>query len=226
MPRLRDLVVLNVASGAFLLTGCMGEPRQVTVKDRHERVRAVFTRIDGERQGKAVIYDAAGLPHCVVDFRDDVKNGDELILDEHGDTIEGHRYRSGRKDGIQFQRSARGHFTRIENYRRGKPHGLMLLLHEDGSPRELSHYVDGVVDGPHFKWWQADTTGTFFMEGPLDKGQRTGTWRWHYQNGRLSREGHFVRDQPHGVWSEWDRRGRLISRKEFDHGQLIRDGSL
>lgn len=206
-----------------MLVGCSSAPVPVQVHDRDGRVRALYVMIDGRREGPSVFYDSTGRTLCTVMFHDDLKHGDQFVMNEKGDTIEGYHFVHGLSNGIQFQRSERGSFTRIETYRHGKPHGRMLLFNDDGTPREMSRFVDGVVDGPHYKWWQGDTTGTYFMEGPLDMGQPAGQWRWHFGDGRISRQGSFSRGLHHGTWQEWDRTGRLVRRFVYDHGTILSD---
>ncbi len=205
-----------------LLAACGGNEEHVRILDRHGRVRAEMTLVDGVREGRTTCFDAQGRVTGIMSFRNDLRHGDQFQLDAHGDTLSILHFENGRKHGTQLYRSAAGKLLRVERFDHGDPDGPMFLFHADGSPREMDVYADGATDGPHREWSPGDTTGHYFLDGHMRKGACVSTWKWYFKNGRISRVGAFDANAPHGRWRRWDDRGRLIEDLEFDHGTLVR----
>ena len=108
----------------------------------------------------------------------------------------------------------------------GCPEGATL----EGSAPPLGHSVwcenaAGQRHGPFADWFPSNQQRT---RGRYVAGERDGTWTFWFETGAKMSEGEFRDGQLEGVWTYWDASdgGRMIARKVFDRGKLLRTHSM
>ncbi len=206
----------------LVLASCGGSVEHARVPYRNGNLAVEFDRIDGEKEGAVRFFDHDGHITTVGNYLHDRKHGYQYTLDERGDTLVSLRYVRGKKDGYQCYRSSNGQLLRLERFDHGVPDGPMLLLFPDGAPREVIRYDHGITTGMHYRWWRSDTLDGCFIEGRFENGTNNGIWRTRFGNGHKSSEGLYIHSVPHGIWRWWDRDGKVVEEKEYDHGTVVR----
>jgi len=78
--------------------------------------------------------------------------------------------------------------------KKGKPHGLATMWHENGQKRRETNYVDGKVHG-----------------------LKTG---WH-ENGQKKIEVSYVDGELNGLHTEWDGNGKVASQTKWENGEEL-----
>lgn len=66
-----------------------------------------------------------------------------------------------------------------------------------------------IPDVAHFE------NGQLKFKGARLGGEMHGAWTWYRTDGSLMRTGAFERGRQVGLWRTYDRRGRLVSEKDF-----------
>ena len=172
-------------------------------------------------------------------FKEGVLNGEVVEWDEDGRLTSKEYYREGRKlirntsyyrpkvpkeesYYLDVQLKQNG----LDNWWEAKPAPYLASGErvQNGqargwySNRQLQYQGQFRDDQPigRFFWWHENgnrsTVGQFNRNG-----DRNGRWIWWHENGMKKIEGNYKDDQPSGVWRSWDRAGKLIKNKDYDH---------
>jgi len=100
----------------------------------------------------------------------------------------------------------------VENYNdNGKLEGERFVYFKDGSVAESANYKDGKLHGES-KWFSE--TNTMLRYTNYKEGYLEGKTINYDANGKITSEGHFIKDQKKGVWKYY-KAGKLT--KEIDH---------
>lgn len=200
----------------FLLVACAQEPQQQRVLDRHGRLRAEVTRVNGKKQGPVRFFATNGDLQTVGRYARDSRHGAWTTVGPEGDTLSVVSYVYGRKHGLQGYWAPNGQLLRLEQFKEGAPHGWLYRFFADGSPRQITWYQLGVPDGPYLEWYKVDSTSVGLTSGQFQNGKRTGRWTWFYGNGKVHRQGRYANGKAVGIWRRWDPSGQPLPSE--DHG--------
>jgi antitoxin component YwqK of YwqJK toxin-antitoxin module len=83
----------------------------------------------------------------------------------------------------------------------------------------------GVMRGTHLEGERHGTWRHFFADGRLraegtyDRGVLYGAWTWYRATGGLLQKGSFDQGEKHGIWERWDANGSFLDATTWNHGK-------
>lgn len=154
-----------VKAGDFQLTpySGMGGLQKAVKKDPQDNIEEEGDLLNGEREGTWTIYHKgikSHLPESTTTYRNGVKHGLYLKMDNRGSLIEKGYYNNGNLDG-------------------------RLIVFERGRIKEETDYKNGQIDGERKRYYsnlKLQETGTF------KNGKRDGYARWYDEDGNVTIE--------------------------------------
>ena len=78
----------------------------------------------------------------------------------------------------------------------------------------VGEYVEGERHGT---WRHYFADGRLRAEGGFERGVVHGEWVWYRASGGLLQRGGFERGHKHGTWTRWNAAGALIDSGDYDH---------
>ena len=130
--------------------------------------------------------------------------------------------KNGKKEGRTVGLDKGGRKLFDGNLRDGREDGLWTTYYENGLPRWRGRKKEGINNGP-FTMWYPD--GAKKMEGVFVNGLKEGLSIIWFSNGVKWQEQRHKTGQPHGIWKKWDLDGKLVSKKTYANGTLVRKDS-
>ena len=117
----------------------------------------------------------------------------------------------GKREGNSFYYHPTGELKLIVNYSEGKKQGLSREFTRDSTLITVLTYKDNyVVDRERIN--------------RLDpEGNKQGTHREYYENGRIKKEENYLDNQLHGYYREFDGNGDLLTAIRYERGQIMEE---
>ncbi len=186
--------------------------------DSHGCLMHHCNSFDGKREGVFQVWSPSGY----------------LIIQEE--------YHNGVPRGVHLNWTVSGQLTRDYFYNQfGNMEGVQRLWHPNGIRKQISSYVDGMMEGKTEKRNESGNiieqftcvTGSIhgrklvcYDDGRRQEeefynyGQRTGKWsKWH-KSGQLSMSCVYRDNQLHGLYREWYNNGQIAMRANYVDGVL------
>lgn len=144
---------------------------------------------NGLPDGQSIRYRDSGAEEYVYTYRDGIRQ--HYIAYHSGGGVEEERFydEDGRLHGEMFTRGEGGGIEGEKRYRHGQRHGKQVETNRDGFKTE-QEYVDGQPQGEYARFYP---NGQLCEKGTYDEnGEKSGKWRVWNEDGRLSREEHYL----------------------------------
>ena len=120
-------------------------------------------------------------------------------------------YVMGRKEGNSLYYYPTGELKLIEYYKNGKKQGLSREFSKDSTLITVVQYKDNyVIDRER-------------VNRTDEEGNKQGTFREYYANGRVKKEEHYLDNQLHGYYREFDGRGDLVLALRYERGKIVEE---
>jgi antitoxin component YwqK of YwqJK toxin-antitoxin module len=120
-------------------------------------------------------------------------------------------YVNGKKEGNSFYYFPTGELKYIVYYKNGKKQGLSREFSTDSTLIAVEEYNDNYLVNKD----RLNRTDT--------EGRKQGTYREYYENGRIKKEEHYLDDQLHGYYREFDGRGELLTAMRYERGMIMEE---
>lgn len=111
-----------------------------------------------------------------------------------------------RKNGLSYDKNATVPFT-------GKAFGYF----PSGDVQTILEYKDGIPNGEIKSWLKKDVKQ---VEGFVDNGKKTGTWKLYFENGKLKKQSTYQNDSENGEEIFWFENGNLQKKGSYINGKL------
>ena len=150
-------------------------------------------------------------------FKNGKLDGEWLSYYENGQLAIKSNYKNGNLDGAYLEYSREGQLIIEVNYVDGQPDGTFKRYSYNNAVEQIGEYDKGAKVG---KWI------TYFPETKIiasekeydEHGNKTGTWRYFYENRRIARIERYENDIPVGTWEEYFPNKNLSKRKTYELG--------
>ena len=120
-------------------------------------------------------------------------------------------YVNGKKEGNSFYYHPTGELKQVVLYKVNKKHGVAREFNTDSVVVSVLQYNDNyLVDRERIN--RTD-----------QKGQKQGTFRDYYANGKVKKEEHYLEDQLHGYYREFDGNGNLVMALRYERGKIVEE---
>ncbi|MDF1575503.1 MAG: hypothetical protein P1P86_09980 [Bacteroidales bacterium] len=120
-------------------------------------------------------------------------------------------YVMGNKEGASYYYYPTGELKLIVFYENGKRQGLSREFSKDSNLVTVVQYKDNyVVDRERLNRTDED-------------GNKQGTFREYYENGKIKKEEHYLDNQLHGYYREFDGRGELLMALRYERGKIVEE---
>jgi antitoxin component YwqK of YwqJK toxin-antitoxin module len=120
-------------------------------------------------------------------------------------------YVLGRKEGSSLYYHLTGELKMIVFYKEGKKQGLSREFSKDSTLLTVVQYKDNyVIERERVN--RSD-----------EQGNKQGTFRDYYENGRIKKEEHYLDNQLHGYYREFDGKGDLVMALRYERGTIVEE---
>ncbi len=120
-------------------------------------------------------------------------------------------YIMGKKEGKSFYYHPTGELKLIVFYKNGKKQGLSREFSKDSTLVTVVQYKDNyVIDKERVN--RVD-----------EEGKRQGTYREYYENGKIKKEEHYLDDELHGYYREFNGKGELVMAMRYERGKMMEE---
>ena len=120
--------------------------------------------------------------------------------------------------GKSFEFHDNGQKKSEDNFKDGKPHGIVFSWYENGQKETEANFKDGKEDGPLGSWHE---NGQKKLEGNFKDGKMDGlVVSWH-ENGQKLVEGNLKDGKPDGLSVTWHENGQNRTEINYKDGTLI-----
>jgi len=186
--------VVIVLAGLLMFVSACATSRKVPVTSTIERMGVVYmVHADQPFTGVATAYYLNDRPEKSIEYRDGIKNGQQIEWLRDGRKSGITTWRNGLRDGEQIEWYENGREAFRGRMQQGKWNGECRGWYPDGRPAFKIRFQDGRGSG-----------------NPI-------VIKWN--NGNLMRE--FPDVKIDGEWIEWHASGRLTRSEKYHNGQLI-----
>jgi len=120
-------------------------------------------------------------------------------------------YVNGRKEGNSYYYHPTGELMKMVFYKDGKKQGLSREFSTDSTLISVMEYSDNYLVNRE----RVNRTDT--------EGRKQGTFREYYENGKIKREEHFLDDQLHGYFREFNGAGELVMAMRYERGVIVEE---
>jgi antitoxin component YwqK of YwqJK toxin-antitoxin module len=120
-------------------------------------------------------------------------------------------YVMGKKEGNSMYYHPTGELKLIVFYKDGKKQGLSREFSRDSTLITVVQYKDGYV------------TERERVNRTDENGNKQGTFREYYENGRIKKEENYLDNQLHGYYREFDGRGELVMALRYERGAIVEE---
>lgn len=139
---------------------------------------------------------------------------------ENGNLKEVSYWINGLQDSVYTVFYENGQMQIRSNFKNGKYHGKSNEWHENGQLKLESYYTDNVLQG-RFKQWKDN--GKLEIDGIYIDEHLKGKIYGYHKNGKISTIGNLIDKTPDGMWEFFDESGKLIKKRYFENGNLIKE---
>jgi antitoxin component YwqK of YwqJK toxin-antitoxin module len=120
-------------------------------------------------------------------------------------------YINGKREGNSYYYHPTGELKQIIYYKENKKHGIAREFNTDSVIVSVSQYNDNyMVDRERIN--RTD-----------NQGKKQGTFREYYANGKIKKEEHYLDDQLHGYYREFDGNGELVMAMRYERGKIMEE---
>lgn len=148
------------------------------------------------------------------------RHGKWVTLYNTGDLAVVQTYQNGKVEGPHIEYSQDGEIILQVNYKNDLPHGQFTGFAFGGIVEETGEYENGRKIGKWLTYFPG--TKTIESEKFYDAlGNKTGEWKFYYENKRVARIENYENDIPVGVWEEFFPNRALSKRKTYELGLPI-----
>ncbi|MEN8155786.1 MAG: hypothetical protein ABFS10_02455 [Bacteroidota bacterium] len=164
------------------------------------------------------------------------------FFNQAGELVQSVSYSIGEKNGYSIRfgydnPTSPGVSTMIskELYVNGKKEGNSFYYYKTGELKQVIYYVDNRKQGKVMEY-STDSVLINVLQyndnylvdrervNRKDKqGRKQGTYREYYENGKMKTEEHYLDDQLHGYYREFDGRGELVMAMRYERGQIMEE---
>jgi uncharacterized protein len=184
---------------------------------------------DGQRQGQWKEYYPDGRIKSIGNYTNDKPTGEWVFYHPNGQIEQTGTFNSeGLITGHWLWYHSNGQLHRKEGFVSGVSEGLSEEYDFKGHLISRGEFLKGEKEG---NW--VYNYGDHREEGIYSSGLRSGNWKHFYPNGKLSYEGRFIEDNPHGLhiwyWPDGQKKEEgqyAMGRKNGDWKKYLEDGSL
>ena len=111
-----------------------------------------------------------------------------------------------KKNGLSYEKGASVPFT-----------GKAFAYFPSGDIQTILEYKDGIPNGEIKSWSKKDVKQ---VEGFVDNGKRTGTWKLYFESGKLKKQSTYQNDTENGEEIFWFENGNLQKKGSYINGKL------
>lgn len=111
-----------------------------------------------------------------------------------------------KRNGLSYEKGANVPFT-----------GKAFAYFPDGDVQTEIEYKDGIPNGEIKSWSKKDVKQ---VEGFVDNGKRTGTWKLYFESGKLKKQATYQNDIENGEEIFWFENGNLQKKGSYTNGRL------
>jgi antitoxin component YwqK of YwqJK toxin-antitoxin module len=111
-----------------------------------------------------------------------------------------------KRNGLSYEKDATVPFT-----------GKAFAYFPGGDVQTVLEYKDGIPHGEIKSWSKKDVKQ---VEGFLDHGKRTGTWKLYFESGKLKKQSTFQNDIENGEEIFWFENGNMQKKGSYTNGKL------
>lgn len=120
-------------------------------------------------------------------------------------------YVNGKKEGNSFYYHPTGELKRIIYYKNNRMNGMAKEYSPDSVVISVMEYNDNYLINRE-------------RINRIDKqGRKQGTYREYYENGKIKGEEHYLDNQLHGYYREFDGRGELLVAMRYERGEIMEE---
>ncbi|AXG69749.1 MORN repeat variant [Kordia sp. SMS9] len=230
-------------NGLFFKFKSNGKHKSYFYKNGKKRTLApsevsVETQYDPKSRGQI-------LGECFGVRKNERRTGLWLFFDNDKQFIAASRFENDFLEGNTYYFHADGEVMRMEQYAKGKKHGISEEFHAGGALHyRIPYKNDKIADGEHVyyypngnkkivntykngkKFGKSTTyyeSGAKEIEGEYrDKGLAEGPWKEYYENGTLKEEYYYKHGLFHGEYIIYDENGKVVEQYIYKNDKLIK----
>ena len=120
-------------------------------------------------------------------------------------------YVNGKKEGLSYYYHSTGELKLMVFYKEGKKQGLSREFSKDSTLLTVVEYNDNYMVNRE----RVNRTDV--------EGKKQGTFREYYENGKTKKEEHYLDNQLHGYFREFNGKGELIIALRYERGQIMEE---
>ncbi len=120
-------------------------------------------------------------------------------------------YVNGKREGNSFYYHPTGELKQMVYYKNNRKQGMAREYNQDSVLITVLEYKDNYLVNRE----RVNRTDT--------KGQKQGTFREYYENGKIKKEEHYLDNQLHGYYREFDGKGDLLMAMRYERGQIMEE---
>jgi len=120
-------------------------------------------------------------------------------------------YVNGKKEGPSYYYYPTGELKTMVYFRDGKKQGLSREFSKDSTLITVVEYNSNYVVNRE----RVNRTDT--------EGRKQGTFREYYENGSVKKEAHYLDNQLHGYYREYNGTGELVTALRYDRGKIVEE---
>ncbi|MEE1202866.1 MAG: hypothetical protein UHN59_01050, partial [Bacteroidales bacterium] len=151
--------------------------------------------VSGKMNGNWEVFYPDGIRKTQTTYKDDLKNGVEILYDENGDIYQKAFYSEGVLNGL-WEKYLNGTLVEKGIYHMGKKDGKWIFYAANGYKQREQEFSEGKPDG---KWVE------------------------YYSTDKKSAEGEYKNGIKNGTWKNYDRSGKVLSSTTFSDGKKIKE---
>ncbi|MCP4310081.1 MAG: hypothetical protein GY790_02360 [Bacteroidetes bacterium] len=120
-------------------------------------------------------------------------------------------YVNGKKEGNSFYYHPTGELKQMIYYKNNRKHGMAREYSPDSVMVSVMEYNNNYLINRE----RINRTD--------QQGRKQGTYREYYENGRMKKEEHYLDNQLHGYFREFDGRGELVVAMRYERGEIMEE---
>ncbi len=156
-------------------------------------IRNKGTLKDYKKEGKWEKYYANGIVREVVNYENDIRQGENSYYYNNGNLFYKINYENGQASG---------------EYRSYDEHTKELII--------KTVMLNGKFHGSFQENYES---GKIYRKGNFNKGDKIGNWQYYFENGILKMEGFYENNKRIGLWKRYNEKGILIAEIQFEDGK-------
>ncbi len=199
---------------------------------------------NGEPDGYWKAYYVTGVLKSEGNRRNAMLDSTWVFYMETADTLEVINYQLGKKTGFSYNYEtiteknnvSRHYLKSKELYLDDKKEGPSYYYYPSGKVRQIINYKNGKKQGTGKEFDEKGTVITLyeyhndymtsreFINRVNEKGQKAGTWKTFYTDGKLKEEDNYKNGVLDGTTKMYSDKGNLINERAYREGKIIEEG--